>query len=425
MRLSSLLGRTPSPSAPAVTALAAVVAVFGLLALLSPLGHAQRPVTRAGVLLAFGGVLEILHGVRRADASALRRAVTSGGISLVMGLLVLSAPYIASAALVLLLSVTFAVDGVSAVVAARRSRGRQALVAWLAGAGDLAAAAGLLALRQVSETWLVAVATALRLFGIAWTMAVTPVRTADDAAGSVIDDLGLADHPEADGLLAQIASEEKARASADRGWTLAFLVVLFAIHLARLEPDGTLLGYAAPAIAVLGDMALAILFAFLVAAPVALSLRGSTRWLERMVWRWYLSVEGDRRRPRHRLAAAWLRYRLRMALRLREARFSIPAALWRSLAAGLPLAAVVAATVPVWGMSWFFDTENWASGIWNSVAEARTDRWREAMVRAVAGPAGAGATTFAVTPPGTRSGDFGFVVIGDPGEGDASQHILR
>ena len=112
-------------------------------------------------------------------------------------------------------------------------------------------------------------------------------------------------------------------------------------------------------------------------------------------------------------------------MRLREARFSIPAALWKSLAAGLPVAAVVAATVPVWGMSWFFDTENWATGIWNSWAEARTDRWREAMVHAVTGPAGADAITFAVRPPGAQSGDFSFVVIGDTGEGDASQHALR
>src|SRR5262249_11795249 len=106
-----------------------------------------------------------------------------------------------------------------------------------------------------------------------------------------------------------------------------------------------------------------------------------------------------------------------------EARFSSPAALWRSRAVGVPIAAIVAATVPVWGMSWFFDTENWASGIWNSWAEARTDVWREAMVRSV--PGGVGPATFAVTAPGTDTGDFSFVVIGDTGEGDASQQVLH
>ena len=78
-------------------------------------------------------------------------------------------------------------------------------------------------------------------------------------------------------------------------------------------------------------------------------------------------------------------------------------------------------------MSWYFDTENWAAGMWNSWAESRTDTWREAMVRAVLAADGgsAGPASFAVNPPDVGSGDFSFVVIGDTGEGDASQHVLR
>ena len=112
------------------------------------------------------------------------------------------------------------------------------------------------------------------------------------------------------------------------------------------------------------------------------------------------------------------------------ARLSIPGALGRGVRLGLPLAAIIAATVPVWGMSWYFDTENWAAGIWNSWAETRTDDWREAMVRAVrATEAEPSRTTPAsrcrrrrvsATPHRSR-----FIVIGDTGEGDASQHVLR
>ena len=411
---------------PALAALPLLMAGFAVLALLAPFGDAEQPLRRVGVLLAAGGVIEVLHGIRRAEAAAVRRAVTSGGFSLLMGLAVISAFTMAGTAVVVLLAITFALDGLGYVGAARRSSGRDRSFAWLAAAGDLAVAAALVvALRQVSDTWLVAVAAALRLLGIAWSMAIAPVHTTADAVETVIDDLGIADHPEAAALLAQIADEERARTGGDRGWVIAFLATLFAIHIARQETDGTLLGYAAPAIAVVGDMALALLFAFGVAVPVALSFRSSTRWLERIVWRWYLSGAQSRRGPRYRVAGGWLRYRLRMALRLREARFSIPSALWRSLAVGLPAAAIIAATVPIWGMSWFFDTENWATGIWNSWAEARTDQWREAMVRAVTGPGGAGPATFAVAPPGAQSGDFSFIVIGDTGEGDASQHALR
>jgi 3',5'-cyclic AMP phosphodiesterase CpdA len=125
----------------------------------------------------------------------------------------------------------------------------------------------------------------------------------------------------------------------------------------------------------------------------------------------------------------WLTDRLRFAVRLRLARYSLRTALARGLQIGLPASAILAATTPVWGMSWYFDTENYAAGIWNSWAEARTDTWREAMVRAVeaeSAAAGHGTPDFAIHPPGvTPRDDFGFVVVGDTGEGDASQHILR
>jgi uncharacterized membrane protein HdeD (DUF308 family) len=399
-----------------------VVAGLGLLTLLAPLGAAEEPLRRIGTLLAIGGGLQILHGIRRADLAALRRAVASGVISMVMGLLVLVAPDEAAPAVALLLAITYGLDGLDYVRTARRAAGRQRTLSWISAAADFMTAAALLALRHSADTEVIAVAAALRLFGSAWAMAVTPVHTAEDAAGTVLDDLDLGDRPEATALAARITEEEAARAPAHRRWTIAFLVTLFAIHNARLQGDGTLLGYAAPAIALIGDCVLALMFSFLVLVPFALSLRTSTRWIERTVWQWYLSPGARRARARRAAAGWWLAYRLRIAVRLRAARFSIPSALWQSLAAGIPVAAVVAATVPVWGMSWFFDTENWASGIWNSWAEARTDVWREAMIRAT--PDAGAAATFAVSAPGT-DGDFSFVVIGDTGEGDASQHVLR
>ena len=112
---------------------------------------------------------------------------------------------------------------------------------------------------------------------------------------------------------------------------------------------------------------------------------------------------------------------------MRSASYSVPTALSQSLQRGLPAAAIIAATVPLAGMSWYFDTENWASGMWNSWAASRTNRWREAMVTAVLSQNGGSATpsTFSVAPAGIDSGDFSFIVIGDTGEGDASQHVLR
>ena len=275
-------------------------------------------------------------------------------------------------------------------------------------------------------TWVVAIAGALRICGIAWNIMVAPVHTTAEADETVLDELGVADQPRAAEIVAAVSASEQARAPIDRGWTLAFVATLFAIHAGRMSIDPTLLGLVSPAVAVLGDMLIAVAITLVIVNPLLLLWRGPTRWLERWIWRWYLGTPAGARWIQ-RLANAWLRLRISQALRMRAGRYSIPAALNRGLQTGLPLAAVLAATVPVWGMSWYFDTENWAAGMWNSWAETRTDTWREAMVHAVLALDGGtpSPATFAVQPQGIDSGDFSFVVIGDTGEGDASQHVLR
>jgi len=372
-------------------------------------------------------VLEVLHGVRRTEPAAVRRALTSAILTVLMGLLLINAPFVAGAALVLLLALSFVVDAVGYGVTAWRSTERRARrLNALAVLGNLAVLALLLVAHQLTEAWLFALVGGLRILGIAWTMATSPVHTIADASRTALDVLGVVDHPEASALREQVAAEERLRAPSDRRWTIAFVVTLFAIHVARMRPDGSLLGFLAPAVAVLGDMTLAVLIALILIVPPFVSLRMSTRWLERLVWRRHIARVGADGAWRRGIRLGWLRYRLRMGLRLREAQYSVPTALRRSLGLGLPVAAIIAATVPVWGMSWFFDSENWATGIWNSWAESRTDEWREAMVRAVSNDgARLKSTDFTVTPPGGLGGDFAFVVIGDPGEGDASQHALR
>jgi uncharacterized membrane protein HdeD (DUF308 family) len=404
---------------------ALVAIACGVTALIAPLGAAEQPLLRVGALLAVAAGIETIHGLRRSGVTAVRRAVTSGLITLLMAVLVINSPFIAGTALVLFLAVSFGLDAIGharALVNATEPRAR--LFAGLAALGDAVVSALLLVTHQISTTWLIAIAAALRCFGIAWTMATAPVYDADDAARTVVDDLEL-EETEAAALREQLMEEEKARAPADLRWTLAFVATLFAIHIARMQPDGSLLGYVAPAIAVLGDMLLAVVIALLLFVPAVVSVRSSTRWLERWLWQRQLQDGTDRRAWLNRMAALWLRHRLRIGIRLREARYSVPAALKRSLASGLPVAAVIAATVPIWGMSWFFDTENWASGLWNSWAESRTDNWRAAMVRDVEAANPPNPSLFAVQPAGLASGDFSFIVIGDTGEGDASQHVLR
>ena len=232
---------------------------------------------------------------------------------------------------------------------------------------------------------------------------------------------------------ARLQRTEEHRIDADRSWIGALLGVLFAIHVSRMGFDRSALGILSPLVAVIGDIVFALSLTYFVMVPLRLSARRITRGLERWGWGRVLVV------PARTGAAAWLdraiqwwlESRMRFAIRVREARYSLPAALGRGLQIGLPLAAIIVASVPIWGMSWYFDTENWAAGIWNSWAAQRTDTWREAMVRSVVA---SGQTTldgrgFQVNPggPGTLDGSapFSFIVIGDTGEGDASQHVLR
>jgi hypothetical protein len=346
-----------------------------------------------------------------------------------MGALLINAPYLATGALLLFLAGWFGLAGLRRLAGAFRGDDRRSVgLGILLGVGDLVIAAALLGVRGPLVPWAIAVAGALRIVGTAINIFTAPVFTAHDSAATVVGDLDLPDDPEVHELAGRIATEESSRAAIDRGWVLGFIATLLAIHIGRMGFDKTFLGIMSPAFATFGDLFLALLMAFAVVVPTRVLWLRLTRGLERRGWRWYLK-RPDTQRGYGRRAVHWLLTgRLRGAVRLRQARYSMRTAVSRGLQIGLPLAAVVAATVPVWGMSWYFDTENWATGVWNSWAEERTDDWREAMVRSVlAGePAQDPARAFAVDPPGVpASGDFSFLVIGDTGEGDASQHSLR
>jgi uncharacterized membrane protein HdeD (DUF308 family) len=411
-------------------ALAALVGLFGVLALVSPLRAAMWPESRVGALLAAGAIIELWHGFRRRNPDAQRAAWYSGGISLLIGGLLINAPMIAGGALSVLMAGWFALDGVRGVVGAARAPGGWRSRIYLAGRGllNLLVAVAIVLLRRYDVAWTVSIAGAVRLFATASDILVATTLTGEDAGRTVLSDLGLKDGADLRALTERVEREELARAPIDLAWIVTLLAVLFAVHLGRMGSDGTLLGLVSPAIALLGDVVIAWVFAFALALPTYLFLRRVTRGLERRAWAWTLAAPAATKLDwRHRAVRHWLLRRYRAAVRLRAGRYSLGVALRRGMQIGLPVAAILAATIPVWGMSWFFDTENWAAGMWNSWAESRTDQWREAMVTSVVADerrAGRPAPDFGVVPTGL-DGDFSFIVIGDTGEGDASQHSLR
>ena len=397
-------------------------------ALLSPLFAGEGAPSLLGLLLVGTGVVEAWHGFRRATIAGQRAAWIGGAITVGMGLLVSNAAVLAATGVVVLLAGWFALDAVRYVGRGLRGDYTGRATGWLLPAlGNLGVAVLLVALRDYTLNWTLALAGALRISGTAWNIMSSPVFTATDAGGTVVAQLGLPDEPRLAEFADRVAAEENARQSVDRGWIWAFIGTLFAIHLGRMGFDRSRLGISSPVFATVGDVFLALVIAFAVVIPLRLMFRRLTRRLERRAWRWCL-VDGGRDGWSRRLVRAGLERQLRFSVRLRSARYSARSALDRGLQIGLPWAAIIAAIVPVFGMSWFFDTENWAAGTWNSWAEARTDAWREAMVKATFAAEKGKAPTewYSVSPPGVSAGgDFSFLVIGDPGEGDASQHVLR
>jgi len=125
----------------------------------------------------------------------------------------------------------------------------------------------------------------------------------------------------------------------------------------------------------------------------------------------------------------WAELRLRRSVARDLENNTLYGAVRQLIRAGLPLTAVLIAVHPIWGFSWYFNSENWATAAWQKIAQSRVDDWREAMIDAAVRSRGASSVTapglFEIRPDGIGEGDFSFLVIGDPGEGDQSQHALR
>jgi uncharacterized membrane protein HdeD (DUF308 family)/3',5'-cyclic AMP phosphodiesterase CpdA len=411
--------------------LAVVLVVLGGLAILAPLIAGTNAESRVGLLLVVAAAIELYHGFRRSSAEGRRAAWQSGALTVLMGTLILNSDSLIFSAFLLFLGGWFAVDAVRYIMwgIGNQASPRGALLTWILPAlGNAIVAMFILFQYNRAPSWIVSVVGALRIFGTAWNVLAASVYSEVDSSRTTVDDLGLGHDPRMVALGERIQAEEAARGRVDRGWIAGFIATLFAIHLARMGLDRTFLGVLSPAVAVLGDLLIALVAAFGVIIPLRLVWRRLTRGLERAMWRWSIAEPVGRVGMWVRAGLQrWLSRRLRFSIQLRRASYSLPEAVSRGLQIGLPIAAIMAAVYPVLGMSWYFDTENWAAGAWDSWAESRTDIWREAMVKAVAGnePTRDGATAFAVNPAGVQSGDFAFLVIGDTGEGDASQHVLR
>ena len=210
-------------------------------------------------------------------------------------------------------------------------------------------------------------------------------------------------------------------------WLAVATVVLFATHLARMRSADTWLGLVSPFVATAGDFIMAVLLGGLLVAAAAARVAAAVAPAR---------AKSLATAPRAERTPGCTRCRAvsfesgPMSACLLPARCATHACRWRSAAGvvlrlGLPLAVLLAAMNTIWGFTWYFNTESWASAFYQKVTELRVDTWRAAMVdRIRSAYRGKDDDLFRVTPPGIEDGDFSFIVIGDPGEGDTSQYAL-
>ena len=420
------------------------VAVVGMgcLAVLSPLLAGTLALLLAGLLLIASGVLEMLQTFRTDRESERRLRPTSATRLSVLARGFCSSPSrsLVMHDLALFVAGSFLVDAIGKTVAAVRARVSGAAWKWLLAGGLINAVLALVLVAQwpVSGNAVVAILVGIRMVTAGWSMLVgresRPGPIAEPPPRGLHPDrrLRLAPHAEFAAFEESLPAEEANQRWINAVWCWTFVAVFFAIHIGRMNVEWNLVGIFAPLVAVVGDVATALIIAFGIILPCRMAWRKLTRPVERRAWE-RLFARGDRGQGPGLLGRVWLIWlgaRLRFSWRMARARHSPQAALNWGLQVGLPATAILIAVNPIWGFSWFFNSESWTTGIWDRWAEARTDIWREKMIEAVRkqylGKDVSDDRLFAVEPEGAAgSDDFSFLVLGDTGEGGAAQQSLR
>lgn len=418
----------------------ALLLVMGCLAILLPFFAGSLALFLVGLLLIVCGSLELLETFQADDEARRRSAYFSGALSILAGILLLAQPQLLLRGLALFLAGSFLLDGIGKVVAALQTRAADTSWKGMLVRGLINCILALvLAFRwPISGRGMVSFLVGIRMLIAGWPMLLGRERQSRTVPEMPLEArhpdnrLGLPPHEEFGKLRATLVMEEEGRRGVDAAWCWTFVLVFFAIHIGRMHVEWNLVGMVSPLAAVLGDICTALLLSFVIILPCRLGWRKLTRPVERRLWKRLLVQIDQGHGPGlwGRLYRGWLLRRMRFSRRLGSMRYSPRAALRWGLQVGLPVTAILIAVNPIWGFSWFFNSESWVTELWDRWASERTDTWREHMIRAVEEHYGErnfpGDRLFQVSPEGVSGrDDFSFLVLGDTGEGGAAQHSLR
>ncbi|HEX6163356.1 MAG TPA: metallophosphoesterase [Vicinamibacterales bacterium] len=419
--------------------------VLGAVAMIAPLFSAVWGLPIVGIAIFLSGILE-LADAWYSDSS--RTHYSSGIFSVAAGALISFQSAFAFSGLMVATAIVLLLDGGTNVVRAFRGHGAGSAPSpggysgagrvwdFVNGAGNILLAVIVWGLRNTIGAQGFGFFLGLRMAASGWqTLAMRSVDEGDHFARPEDEHpnraLGLPPHPIIGFIHREAVAHARSRTPTDFYWSVIFVVVFFAIHVGRLDAEWTWLGMLTPAAATLGDIVAALVLSIVVLVPLEILWQRISRPMERAAWHRMLHDRApvSEQRWSERLVRWWAEQRLRRSVARDLENNSLAGAVRQLIRAGLPITAVLIAVHPIWGFSWYFNSENWATAAWQKIAETRIDSWREAMidaavrVRGGASPAAPG--VFDVGIDGIADGDFSFLVVGDPGEGDPSQHALR
>ena len=417
------------------------VAVFalGLIVLFMPIFVGGWVIALLGIALIAAGLFQFVETLRSADKATSVLNYVAGVASIFLGVVLFLSPKLVLSGLLVAVSLFFLVDGVSRIVGAYKLSGTDRW--WSLFNGIFTLVLGLLIWYLISAKFglvAIGVVLGLRLMVHGWTMFLLPDKD-PESTGSKPDtrlhpDKRLRlDPSDAVKEMQDALVERQVIASSQNVVScLMILGVFFIIHVLRTEAKWSFIGFISPFSAVIGDALVALILATVLILPIRLFWRKLTRPVERTARRRFSSLyeQSKTLSPGEHVLRYWLAVRMKFSLEMSQLRASLNYAFWQVLRLGLPLTAILIAVNSIWGFSWYFNSENWASGVWQRITEKRVDVWRERTIVDVEKASLAAGVVpekiFAVEPGGVNNeGDFSFIVIGDTGEGDPSQMSLR
>lgn len=413
--------------------------VLGAVVLFMPIFIGGWVIAVLGIVLIAAGLVQFVEILRSSDKTRTLLSYVAGVVTTLLGFVLFLSPGLALSGLLIAITLFFLAEGATKIFAAAKQVGPDRR--WSLFNGLFTVALGLLIWSFITAKLgivAIGVVLGLRLLVHGWTMFLVPEKGSEppdlkpDPRQHPDTRLGL----EPGDIVKEIQEtllERHALASEQNVvWCLTMLGIFFATHVLRTDAKWSFIGFISPFSAVIGDTVVAVVLAIALLLPLRLFWRKITRPVERKAWKrlYRLQETGGSPTLAERFLKFWLGARMKLAVEMRELRYSLNYAFWRVLRIGLPLTAILIAINSIWGFSWYFNSENWASGVWQQITQKRVDVWRQHMAeeveRAALAKGIAPEKVFAVEPEGlTNEGDFSFIVIGDTGEGDSSQMALR